>query len=73
MSESAEQFFERALTAGGRIVCTGDLNEFQISEAHAKGNMWVSPTGFGWVILPWTLTTDKDRTREREHIALGDK
>ena len=70
MGESAEQFLERALTIGGRIVCTGDLNELQISEAQAKGNMWVSPNGFGWVILPWTLTTVKDREREKGYFSI---
>lgn len=66
MGELAESFFSRAVTAGGRIVSSNDLNAFQISEAKANGKFWVSPEGYGWAILPWTLTTDKDRVRERE-------
>lgn len=64
MGESAEQFFERAAKIGGRVVSSGDLNEYQISEARAKGKMWISDDGLGWCILPWNLRTEKDRVRE---------
>ena len=69
MSETAEQFFSRAATTGGRIVSSNDLNKWQLSEACVKGNFWVSSKGFGWAILPWDLTTDKDRERERAYFA----
>lgn len=65
MGESAEDFLKRAVEKGGRVVSSGDLNTWQISEAQAKGDWWVSEDGFGWAILPWELTTDKDRERER--------
>jgi len=66
MGESAEQFLSRAVTTGGRVVSSNDLNEWQLSEARVLGNFWVSAEGFGWAILPWELTTDKDRDRERK-------
>ena len=62
---SAEEFLKQAITLGGRIVSSGDLNRFQISEAQALGRWWVNDEGFGFAILPWILTTDKDRERER--------
>ena len=66
MNESAEQFFARAAANGGRIVSSNDLNVWQISEARVLRNFWVSDEGFGWAILPWNLTTDKDRQREKD-------
>lgn len=71
VKESAEQFLRRAVTTGGRVVSSNDLNEWQLSEARVNRNMWVCPEGFGWVILPWSLTTDKDRARERSCFAAG--
>lgn len=71
MGESAESFFARAVTAGGRVVSSNDLNVFQISEAQADRKFWVSPEGYGWAILPWRMTTDKDRARERSYFAAG--
>jgi hypothetical protein len=53
-------------TDGHRIVSTGDLNEYQIAEARRDNKMFVDPdTGLGWVLLPWELTTNKDRKREK--------
>jgi hypothetical protein len=52
VSESAENFLNRAIAIGGRVVSSNDLNQFQLSEAQAKGYWWVSPEGFGWAILP---------------------
>ena len=65
MGESAEQFLMRAVESGGRVVSSNDLNKWQLSESQANGKWWVSSEGFGWAILPWELTTDKDRDRER--------
>jgi len=65
MGESAEQFLSRAVTFGGRIVSSNDLNKWQLAEARVLWNWWVDRDGFGWAILPWSLTTDKDRDRER--------
>ena len=49
----------------GRIVSSGDLTTHQISEARAKNRFWVDEeTGLGFALLPWELTTDKDRRRE---------
>jgi hypothetical protein len=64
MGESAESFLKRSVTQGGRIVSSGDLNVYQISESQAKGNFWINSEGLGWAILPWSLTTDKDNQRE---------
>ena len=69
MGESAEQFLSRAVATGGRVVSSNDLNQWQLSEARRLGNWWVSTEGFGWAILPWSLTTDKDRDRERAFFA----
>ena len=71
MKESAEMFLDRAVSSGGRIVSSNDLNAFQISESQAKGVFWVCQRGFGWAILPWSLTTDKDRARERSYFSAG--
>ncbi len=49
----------------GRIVSTSDLNEFQIAEAMSNGTHFTDEDGFGFVMLPWSLTTKKDRERER--------
>ena len=73
MGESAEEFMMRAVSVGGRVVSSNDLNRFQLSEAQAKGYWWVSPEGFGWAILPWKLTTEKDRERERGYFTDGGK
>lgn len=48
----------------GRIVCSADLTEHQIAEAQVTGRFYVAPSGLGWALLPWSLTTDKDRARE---------
>lgn len=62
---NAIEFLKRS--DGHRIVSTGDLNEYQIAEARRENKMFVdSDTGLGWVLLPWELTTDKDREREKE-------
>jgi len=58
---------------GGRIVNTGDLCHQQISEATADGRIWIDPaTGYGFVMLPWNLTTDEDRERERTFFESGE-
>lgn len=61
----AKSFFEKAANLGGRIVNTGDLTTFQISEAREHDCLFVTDDGMGWAILPWDLTTAKDRQRER--------
>jgi len=58
---------------GGRIVNTGDLLDLQISEAAAEDRIWIDPaTGYGFVFLPWSLTTDEDRNREAEFFNAGE-
>lgn len=50
---------------GGRIVSSNDLTHFQIAEARACNRFFVDAnTGFGWAVLPWELTTAKDRLRD---------
>lgn len=64
VSDGALDFMKKFVN-GYRIVSTGDLNEFQISEAEVNGCLYVEPGGgLGWVALPWELTTDKDKQRE---------
>ena len=55
----------------GRIVSSNDLTHFQIVEARACGRFFIDEeTSFGYALLPWELTTDKDRSREAD-IALA--
>ena len=57
--------FMKKFVDGHRIVSTGDLTDFQISNAKVEGRMYVEPSGgLGWVALPWDLTTTKDKQRE---------
>ncbi len=65
MLNSFEELADLAVKNGGRIVSTNDLHRFQIAEASAHGRMFVDPrTSYGWVLLPWDLTTAKDKDRE---------
>jgi len=59
-----EKLLEMARNGEGRIVCTGDLKHYQISEAQAHNRFHATDDMFGWVLLPWSLTTDKDKERE---------
>ena len=53
----------------GRIVSSGDLTDFQIAEFRAKGAFFVDDeTGLGWADVPWDLTTEKDRAREKAYF-----
>lgn len=61
----ADDILTRCASGSFRIVCTGDLTEFQIAEARAEGRMYVDLNGFGYVLLPWNLTTTKDKEREK--------
>lgn len=67
MSEAALKFLKRAADGKHRIVCTGDLTEFQIAEARVEDLVWVDPDGIGYVLLPWELRTVKDLDRERNY------
>jgi hypothetical protein len=64
MIQSADEMLKRCARDGGRIVCSGNLTHFQIAEAQASGNWFVTEDGFGFTILPWDLTTERDRARE---------
>jgi hypothetical protein len=60
----AVDFLKNSVSVG-RIVSSGDLSIEQISEAHAHDRFFVDDeTGYGWAILPWELTTAKDKERE---------
>ncbi len=66
-SEHPAQVFLESTVYGhdqGRIVSSNDLTQHQIAEAQATGRWFVAPNGLGWALLPWNLTTDKDRQRE---------
>lgn len=65
----ALEFLRRAATETGRIVSSGDLLAIQIVEAQATGRFFVDKgTSLGFALLPWDLTTDKDKDRERRLI-----
>lgn len=64
MSDGALEFLKKAIDKG-RIVSSGELTTLQIAEFQAAGDFYVEPNGgFGWAIVPWDLTTMKDRKRE---------
>lgn len=63
--------FMKKFVDGHRIVSTGDLTEFQISEARIEDRLYVEPGEglcLGWVALPWELTTSQDREREKKYL-----
>lgn len=68
MKETPMQFLARAGNYG-RIVSSVDLTSLQITEFQAKGLFFVDPeTNFGYAVVPWELTTMKDRKREEEYF-----
>lgn len=57
-------------TTGMRIVSSGDLTPNQISEAQAAYRFWLDvDTGLGFALVPWELTTGKDRKREADYFS----
>ena len=50
--------------SSGRVVCSSDLTTHQIAEAQSRGRWFVLDGGIGFALVPWKLTTDKDRARE---------
>ena len=63
------EFVKRCATDDCRIVSSGDLTALQIAEARSSNRFYVDEdTGLGFVLLPWSLTTKKDRDREREYF-----
>lgn len=57
----------------GRIVPSSELTELQICEATKRGWFYVEPGGgLGWAIVPWDLTTAKDRKREADYFSRND-
>lgn len=67
---TAIEFLRKSATGEYRIVSTGDLNHWQIAEASRLRLMFVDEeTALGWVLLPWSLTTDKDRKREADYFS----
>ena len=67
LADGALAFLKR--TTEHRIVSSGDLTTLQIAEAQARGLFYVEPGGgFGWALVPWDLTTPKDRAREKEYF-----
>lgn len=64
-AEAALNFLKRCSEGNYRIVCTGDLTEFQIAEARVENRMWVNDDGIGFVLLSFDLSTPKDKAREQ--------
>lgn len=68
--ESALDFLKRGASGEYRIVASGDLTTMQITEAQSRGLLYVEPGGgIGWALVPWDLTTPKDRKREAEYFS----
>jgi len=69
---TALEFLKRAADGKHRIVSSGDLHVMQISEAQANKLFFVDDqTGLGWALVPWELTTAKDRHRESGFFTKG--
>lgn len=68
LARSFEDLLIVARLLPSRIVCAVDLREEQIAEAQQCGRYWVGPDGVGWVALPWSITTEKDRFREGRYL-----
>lgn len=69
---TALEFLKRAADGKHRIVSSGDLHVMQISEAQANKLFFVDDqTGLGWALVPWELTTAKDRHREAGFFTRG--
>lgn len=66
---TSDEFLKKLAHGDGRIVSTGDLLNLQIAEARANSTMHVLEGGLGFVILPWNLSTPKDRERETDFFA----
>ncbi len=70
MPKTWEEFAALAASKGGRIVSSNDLHPFQMAELRQAGTFFVDPaTSYGWGLLPWDLTTDKDRKREADYFS----
>jgi hypothetical protein len=67
--ETAEDFLLRSSNLNGRIVNSDDLSDLQISEARKEFRFFVTEQGLGFAILPWELTTRKDRKREADYFS----
>ena len=68
--ETALDFLRRAASENCRVVSSGDLTHHQIVEAQTTGRFFVEPGGgLGWALLPWDLTTEKDRRREADYFS----
>lgn len=66
---TAIEFLRKCATNEFRIVSSGDLNHWQIAEAQRRHLFFVDEeTALGWALLPWDLTTDKDRKREQDYL-----
>lgn len=69
---TAIEFLKRSADGKHRIVSSGDLHVMQISEAQANKLFFVDDeTGLGWALVPWELTTAKDRSREEGFFIRG--
>lgn len=61
----ASNFLLKCAEGNCRIVSSGDLLHCQIVEAQARGNFFVDEaTGLGFALLPFELSTEKDKQRE---------
>lgn len=57
-------FVKKFVGKGYRLISTGDLTEMQIAEARKENRIFIDESdGYGYVALPWELTTTEDEKR----------
>lgn len=70
MDNEALKFLGRAAIENSRIVSSCDLHEIAISEFQAQGRFYIDPeSGLGWALVPWEISTKKDRAREADYFS----
>lgn len=71
--QEAIDFLKRAAVENCRIVSSNDLHHEVIVDAQVNHRFWVDPeTALGWALIPWDLSTIKDRKREADYFMRND-
>ncbi len=71
-ADAVRTFMRRAASENSRIVSTNDLLDIQIAQARQDGRMLVLQDGLGFVLLPFEISTPKDKSRETSLLRQGD-
>lgn len=69
--EACRLFLYRAASENARIVSTNDLLDIQIVQARQDGRMIVLQDGLGFVLLPFEISTPKDKSREQQLLQVS--